>query len=142
MSGLQDFAKSATNFSIALSVFGVSQGGKVFKGLPTNDPTAEATESFNEVNDTIQEQYDGNDRAVFNTSTAVSDALIDITFAFFQPQTFNPATVLETGVNLARWGAGVAGQLVPGGVNKGGPPTGWGPVNREDAEITLPTLGS
>jgi hypothetical protein len=136
MSDLQGFVKSFASFSWALAVFGVSQGGKVFKGLPTSSPTLTATRSFNATTATMQDQYDSLDSRVYNAGNAVQQAAIDVTFNFFTPNTFNPRTILETNRNLLRWGFGLAAQLIPGGkVGNGGPPVGWGPVNRSDAEL-------
>ena len=138
---LADFTKSVASFSWALSVFGVSQAGKVFKGLPTSDPTQSATASNDAVTKTIKEQFDANDNTAFSTVNGVSNALIGLTFSFFTPSTFNPTTILQTSQNVLRWGVGLVTQLIPGGqVGNGGPPVGWGPVNNEDAEIQLPNI--
>src|SRR5262249_60518335 len=131
---MREFVRSLTDFSWALTVFAVSQSGKVLKGLPTSDPTKTARESFNATTTSVKEQFDANDTAVFNTGKTIQDAVIDLTFNFFTLNTFNPVTIWNTSQNVLRWGVGIATQLIPGGqIGVGGPPTGWGPVNREDA---------
>ena len=119
---LADFTKSVASFSWALPVFTVSQAGKVFKGLPTSDPTARATESYNAVTDTIKEQFDANDNAVFNTGNTVQNALIDLAFNSFRPETFNPTTILQTSQNVARSAIGLVTQLLPGSRTGAGSP--------------------
>jgi hypothetical protein len=133
---MREFIKTVTRFSWALSVFGVSQAGYVLRGLPTREPTRKARAGFDNTTDAMKEQFDSIDRRVFDVGDAVQSALVDLTFNFFRPETFNPRTVWNTTQNVARWGLGIATQFVPGGrVGTGGPPVGWGPVNTDDAEL-------
>ena len=133
---MREFVKSFASFSSALTVFGVSQTAKVINGLPTKAPTAKATESFNATTNTMKDQFDGIDNAIFNPVETVQNLVIDLVFDFFQPNTFKPQTIWDTTQNLTKWGLGLAAQLIPGGrVWNGGPPQGWGPVNLDDAEL-------
>src|SRR5262249_3615493 len=133
---MREFVKSFASFSSALVVFGVSQTAKLINGLPTQAPTLKATESFTEVTSTIKDQFDSTDNAIFNPVETVQNILINLAFDFFQPNTFNPTTILETTQNVTKWALGIGAQLIPGGrVWTGGPPQGWGPVNIEDAEL-------
>ncbi len=133
---LRDFTKSMTRFAWALTVFGVSQSGYILRGLPTRDPTLKATQGFDEATEALKREFDAIDQRTFRTGDAVQGALVDLTFNLLQPQNYNPRTLWQTGQNLARWGAGIAAQFVPGGrVGTGGPPVGWGPVNTDDAEL-------
>jgi hypothetical protein len=133
---MREFVKSFASFSSALVVFGVSQTAKLINGLPTRAPTQKATESFNETISTIKDQFDSIDNAIFSPIETVQNVLIDLVFDFFQPNTFNPATIGETTLNVTKWALGIGAQLIPGGrVWTGGPPQGWGPVNIEDAEL-------
>jgi hypothetical protein len=133
---MREFIRSLADFSWALTVFAVSQSAKVVNGLPTSDPTKTARKSFNATTTTMKEQFDAIDNTAFNTGKTVQDAVIDLTFNFFTPNTFNPITIWNTSQNVLRWGVGIATQFIPGGqVGVGGPPTGWGPVNREEAEL-------
>jgi hypothetical protein len=93
---MREFVRSITDFSWALAVFAVSQFGKVLRGLPTSEPTKTARESFSASIATIKEQFDANDTAVFNTGKTIQDAVIDLTFNFFTPNTFNPITIWNT----------------------------------------------
>lgn len=133
---MRSFVKSFTRFSWGLMVFGVSQTAYVLRGLPTRDPTLKAREGFENTTDAMNEQFDTIDKRVFDIGDTVQGALVDLTFNFFRPDTFNPRTILETSQNLTRWGLGIAAQFIPGGrVGTGGPPEGWGPVNIDDAEL-------
>jgi hypothetical protein len=133
---MKDFIQSLTKFSWALTVFGFSQAGNILRGLPTSDPTLKATESFNITTETIEEQYDSIDKTVFDIGNTVQTAVIETAFNLLKPANYAPRTVWETTQNLARWGLGLATQFIPGGkVGTGGPPTGWGPVNIDDAEL-------
>ena len=133
---MRSFVKSFTRFSWALMVFGVSQTAYVLRGLPTRNPTLKAREGFENTTDAMNEQFDAIDKRVFDIGDTVQGALVDLTFNFFRPDTFNPRTIWETSQNLTRWGLGIAAQFIPGGrVGTGGPPEGWGPVNIDDAEL-------
>jgi len=133
---MREFVRSLADFSWGLTVFAVSQSAKIVNGLPTSEPTKTARESFNATTTTMKEQFDAIDAAAFNTGKTIQDAVIDLTFNFFTPNTFNPATIWNTSQNLLRWGVGIATQFIPGGqIGVGGPPIGWGPVNHEDAEL-------
>jgi hypothetical protein len=133
---MRSFVKSFTRFSWGLVVFGVSQTAYVLRGLPTREPTLKAKLAFKNTTDAMNEQFDVIDKRVFEIGDTVQGALIDLTFNFLRPATFNPRTVLDTSQNLARWGLGIAAQLIPGGrFGSGGPPQGWGPVNVDDAEL-------
>ena len=133
---VQDFSKATAGFSWALSVFGLSQVGKVFKGLPTSDPTASATASFDATTAAVKNQFDNLDNTIYKAGDTIQQAAIDLTFSFLSPTTFDPRTVLQTSQSVFKWGLGIAAQLIPGGkVGSGGPPVGWGPVNRKDAEL-------
>ncbi len=133
---MREFVKSIASFSWALSVYGFSQAGNLLRGLPTKAPTLKATESFETTTGVIKDQFDAVDNAIFSPVNTVQTALIELTFNFLQPSTFNPKTVWETSQNLFKWGVGVATQFIPGGrIGTGGPPTGWGPVNITDAEL-------
>ena len=130
------FSKSAADFYLSIAVFTFSQSGKVFRGLPTKDPAQIATERFDATTPTITDQFDSIDNSLYSPVKTIQDALIDSTFSFFTPNTFNPETIAETTQNVLRWGLGLAYQLIPGGViGTGGPPAGWGPVNEEDAQL-------
>lgn len=134
--GFEQFTKASARFSWAMAVFAVHQGGSIFKGLPTSDPTANATADFNKVSDTVVGTFDNVDNTLFNTPNTVQQASIGLAFNLLQPSNYAPKTVAETTNNVVRWGIGLATQLIPGGVvGTGGPPEGWGPVNREDAEL-------
>jgi len=133
---MREFVKSFATFSWALPVYGLSQAGNVVRGWPTTAPTLKATETFNATSQALENQFDALDNALFRPVDTIQRAVIDVTFNFFSPSTFNPQTILQTSQNLLRWGAGLATQLIPGGtVGTGGPPVGWGPVNIEDAEL-------
>jgi hypothetical protein len=137
----QDFVKSVANLSWALSVFGVSQAGKVFKGLPTSDPTKRARDSNQAVANSILEQFDVNDNTAYNTGAAVQNALIGLTFGLAQPSNYNPITIAQTSENVAKWAVGLVAQFIPGNrYGTGGTPTGWGPVNISDAELQLANI--
>lgn len=130
---LQALAGATTEFSCALAVFGISQGGKVFRFWPTSEPTAAAVESFNASTATIQAQYDGVDRTLFNVCNGVGQAAVASGFALLTPANWTPQSLAQTTVNLVRFGIGQAVQLIPGGtVGVGGPPEGWGPVDPLD----------
>ncbi len=136
LTALQSFVQSFASFSWALAVFGFSQSGNVFKGLPTRTPTAGATANFVDVTAAIQAKFDSIDNAIYNPVNTVQTSLIALAFGFLQPSNFNPTTIAQTSWNLVRWSWGIAAQLIPGGVvGSGGPPVGWGPVNRADAEL-------
>jgi len=133
---MREFVKALTSFSWALSVFGVSQAGKVFRGLPTSAPTRRATTSFRAATDTFRHQYDSIENRVYNAGNAVQGIFVDLFFDFFRRETFDPKVVAETTRNVFNAGLGLAAQFVPGGrVWTGGPPQGWGPVNVESAEL-------
>ena len=130
------FTKSMTRFAWALTVFGVSQSGYLLRGLPTKDPTWKATEGFDGATDSLKKEFDSIDQRTFRVGDTVQGALVDLAFNLLQPQNYNPSTVWQTTRNLARWGAGLAAQFIPGGrVGTGGEPQGWGPVNIDDAEL-------
>ena len=129
---MQDFVKSIADFSLALSLFTVDQSSKVLNGIPTSDPTLKARESFQQTSAAIQAPFSPIIRSTYGIGKTVQDAVIDVSFNFFTPSTFNPITIVDTSQNVLRWGLGLAVQFLPGG-STGGPPTGWGPVNREDA---------
>ena len=133
---MREFVKSFVDFSWGLVVYGLSQGGQLLRDWPTSAPIQGAAQSFQKVNVAIQGQFDTIDNAIFKPVQSAQNALIDVTFNFFSSENLNPRTVLHTGENLLKWGAGVAAQLIPGGtIGTGGPPVGWGPVNRKDAEL-------
>lgn len=130
---LEALAQSTAEFSCALAVFGLSQGGKVFRYWPTSEPTATAVDSFKASTATLKQQYDRVDSAIFNTCNGVGQAALASTFALLDPANWTPQSLAQTTVNLVRLGIGQAVQLIPGGkVGVGGPPEGWGPVNPED----------
>ena len=136
INSFQSFSEATASFAWALSVFGLSQAGKVFKGLPTSDPTASATAAFDATTAAIKHQFDGIDNTIYNAGNTIQQAAIGLTFNLLSPNTFAPKTVLQTSQNVFKWGLGLAAQLIPGGkVGSGGPPVGWGPVNRKDAEL-------
>lgn len=133
---MRSFVKSFTRFSWGLMVFGVSQAAYVLRGLPTRQPTLKAQLGFENTTAAMNEQFDSIDKRVFDIGDTVQSALVDLTFNFFRPDTFNPRVVWDTSQNLARWGLGIAAQFIPGGrIGAGGPPQGWGPVNVDDAEL-------
>jgi hypothetical protein len=130
---LEGLARSTTEFSCALAVFGLSQGGKVFRYWPTSQPTAPAIDSFTASTATLKAQYDGVDSALFNACNGVGQAALASAFALLDPANWTPQSLAQTTVNLVRFGIGQAVQLIPGGtVGVGGPPEGWGPVNPAD----------
>ncbi len=130
------FTKSAAEFSLVLPVFTLDQGAKVFNGLPTSDPTITATASFEAANKSLEEQLGTVSKSVFKIGNGVQQAAITIGFNLLKPSNYDPRTILQTSSNLVRFGLGLAAQTIPGGkVGNGGPPTGWGAVNRADAEI-------
>ena len=131
---LEGLAQSAAEFSCALAVFGLSQGGKVFRYWPTSEPTTAAVGSFAASTATLKAQFDGVDSAIFNACNGVQQAALASTFALLTPANWTPQSLAQTTINLVRLGIGQAVQLIPGGtVGVGGPPEGWGPVNPADA---------
>jgi hypothetical protein len=136
MDSFENFTKSAAEFSVALSAFALDQGFKVANGLPTSDPTATATASFQASSKSLEEQLGAVAGRVFSVGNGIQQAALTIGFNLLNPRNYTPQTLLETSSNLVRFGLGLAAQTVPGGkVGDGGPPTGWGPVNRDDAEF-------
>jgi hypothetical protein len=109
MKDFQSFVQSFFSFSWALAVFGISQGGSLLRGVTTTHPTASATQSFNAVTNSMERQFDAIDQRVYGAGNTVQSQLV---WPVVQ-QLFNPAGRLGTG----------------------GPPVGWGPVNRQDAEL-------
>ena len=81
MKPFEDFFKSVASFAWAVPVFGLSQAGKVFKGLGTGDPTQLATESFKQTTGTIRAQFDAFDNTVFQTGEQVQNTIIDLAYS-------------------------------------------------------------
>lgn len=133
---MRELIKALNSFSWAVSVFGLGQANKIFRGLPTSAPTQRATRGFRAPTEALRREYDSLDQRLYDVGNAVQGVFVDLVFDFFRPQTFDPAVIAETTRNVVRSGLGLAAQLVPGGgVWRGGPPQGWGPVNVEDAEL-------
>lgn len=133
---MRDFVKALTSFSWALSVFGVSQAGKVLRGLPTSAPTRRANAGFRATTDTVRRQFDSLENRVYDTGNAVQGIFVDLFFDLLRPENYDPRVIAETTRNVFNAGLGLAAQLVPGGrLLRGGPPQGWGPVNVESAEL-------
>ena len=131
-----NFTKASAEYSLAMTVFAIHQGGNILKGLPTSTPPETATEDFKKVTETVTGLFDSIDNTLYSTPNAIQQALIDVAFNLLQPSNYAPATVSETATNVVRWAYGLGAQLIPGGVvGSGGPPEGWGPVNRRDAEL-------
>lgn len=133
---MREFVKSVADFSWALSALAVSQPAKVLNAWPTRDPTRAVTDSFEASSTAIEAQLDPVTHSLYTTGKTVQNAVIDLTFNFFSPPTFNPMTVVDTTQNVLRWSAGIATQFIPGGpIGNGGPPVGWGPVKTANAEF-------
>jgi hypothetical protein len=133
---MREFVKSVADFSCALSALAVSQPAKVLNAWPTRDPARAVTEGFAASTTAIEAQLDPVTHSLYNTGKTVQNAVIDLTFNFFSPHTFNPMTVVDTTQNVLRWSAGIATQFIPGGqIGNGGSPVGWGPVKTENAEF-------
>src|SRR5262249_29451824 len=81
MKPFEDFFKSVASFAWAVPVFGLSQAGKVFKGLGTVDPTQLATESFKQTTGTIRAQFDAFDNTVFQTGEQAQHTIIDLAYS-------------------------------------------------------------
>jgi hypothetical protein len=135
MKDFQSFVQSCFNFSWALAVFGISQGGNLLRGVTTTHPTASATQSFNAV--TI-------DQRIYGAGNTVQSQLVwPVVQQLLNPANYTPQSLLQTSQNLARWSFGIVTQLIPGGrLGTGGPPVGWGPVNRQDAELFYVPTGA
>ena len=137
MKDFQNFVQSFFSFSWALAVFGISQGGNLLRGVTTTHPTASATLSFNAVTNSMERQFDAIDQRIYGAGNTVQSQLVwPVVQQLLNPANYTPQSLLQTSQNLARWSFGIVTQLIPGGrFGTGGPPVGWGPVNRQDAEL-------
>ena len=77
----EEFFKSFASFVWAMPVFGVSQAGKVLRGLRQSDPTQLATQSFEHITATVKEQFDTFDTTVFHTGESMQNAVIDLAYS-------------------------------------------------------------
>jgi hypothetical protein len=82
----EEFFKSFASFVWAMPVFGVSQAGKMLRGLRTSDPTQLATQSFEQITATVKAQFDAFDTTLFHTGERVQNTVIDLAYSLLPVQ--------------------------------------------------------
>ena len=116
--------KSMVRFSWAASLFGAQQFARLLTPPDSGEASQEATEAFDAVAQTIEDQLDDVIWAIFRVPANQPKGLLDVVFSFATLRAFNPNQIEEI-LGMLKW-IGNFGQEIQGDATKSQyQSTGW-----------------